>query len=158
MKHLLDRQGGGQPYRGRPGGQERGPAAENATENGMTNSSGGKRAETAAAEEEKVLPKGPGLWYNQTGRKGRGAAHAEEEGRMKDWDFGFYGKGARGYAHYKQAFDRTQKPGKPQTGGPHPGGPGDGLGCLLCGLAVVLPVAGLAGFAWLLDGLGALLG
>ena len=37
---------------------------------------------------------------------------------MKDWDFGFYGKGARGYAHYKQAFDRTQKPGKPQAGGP----------------------------------------
>ena len=75
---------------------------------------------------------------------------------MKDWDFGFYGKGARGYAHYKQAFDRTQKPGKPQTGGPHPGGPGSGLGCLLCGLGVVLAVAGLAGFAWLLDGLGAL--
>ena len=76
---------------------------------------------------------------------------------MKDWDFGFYGKGARGYAHYKQAFDRTQKPGA-HPGGPRSGGPGGGLGCLLCGLGVVLAAAGLAGFAWLLDGLGALLG
>ena len=139
MKHLLDRQG-----------RAALPGASGRT---GERPGGGKRAEAAAAGEEKVLPKGPGLWYNQTGRTGRSAAHAEEEGRMKDWDFGFYGKGARGYAHYKQAFDRTQKPGKPQTGGP-----GGGLGCLLCGLGVVLAVAGLAGFAWLLDGLGALLG
>ena len=139
MKHLLDRQGRA--------------ALSGASGRTGERPGGGKRAETAAAGEEKVLPKGPGLWYNQTDRTGRSAAHAEEEGRMKDWDFGFYGKGARGYAHYKQAFDRTQKPG-----GPHPGGPGGGLGCLLCGLGVVLAVAGLAGFAWLLDGLGALLG
>lgn len=26
---------------------------------------------------------------------------------MKDWDFGYFGKGLDGYVHYKQAFDRN---------------------------------------------------
>lgn len=32
---------------------------------------------------------------------------------MKNWDFGWFGKGL-GYAHYKQAFDRSFPPAKRQ--------------------------------------------
>lgn len=48
---------------------------------------------------------------------------------MKDWDFGYFGKGVDGYAHYKQAFDRnfsqkdstskpTARPAAPDEGKP----------------------------------------
>lgn len=69
---------------------------------------------------------------------------------MKDQDFGFYGKGAAGYAHYKQDFDRIH-------GGGGPGGGGNGPGCLGCvmvlaGVPVMLAVlAVLAGFSLLLN-------
>ena len=66
---------------------------------------------------------------------------------MQDQDFGFYGKGAAGYAHYKQDFDRIH-------GGGGPGGGGNGPGCLGCvmvlaGVPVMLAV--LAGFSLLLN-------
>ena len=61
---------------------------------------------------------------------------------MKDQDFGFYGKGAAGCAHYKQDFDRIH------------GGGGNGPGCLGCVMVLVgVPVmlAVLAGFSLLLN-------
>ena len=50
-----------------------------------------------------VLLMGQLLWYN--GPKATGRTHTGDT-TMKDQDFGFYGKGAAGYAHYKQDFDR----------------------------------------------------
>ena len=69
-------------------------------------------------------------------------------------DFGVYGKGSTGYAHYKQDFDRIHGGG---SGGPgRPGGSGGGgwIGCLV--LLVELPAAigVLAGMAWLFNQLG----
>lgn len=34
---------------------------------------------------------------------------------MRDWDFGYFGKGVDGYAHYKQAFDRNFSKKNPTT-------------------------------------------
>ena len=43
-------------------------------------------------------------------------------------DYGYFGKGSEGYAHYKQAFDRNFGHGKKPSGG---GGNFDhGSGCL----------------------------
>ena len=56
---------------------------------------------------------------------------------MSDDDYGIYGKGAEGYAHYMQAFDESQK-------GPSGGGPkrsnNDGNNSSGCILSVVLVV------------------
>ena len=65
---------------------------------------------------------------------------------MKDQDFGFYGKGAAGYAHYKQDFDRIHGGG----GAGGSGGPGC-LGCLVLAVGIPAMLAVLAGFAWVLN-------
>lgn len=39
---------------------------------------------------------------------------------MKEWDFGWFGKGIIGDLHYKQAFDRSYAAGR--TPGPAPQG------------------------------------
>ena len=42
-------------------------------------------------------------------------------------DYGYFGSGSTGYAHYKQAFDRNF--GGSGGGGGHPNGGGSGSGC-----------------------------
>ena len=51
-------------------------------------------------------------------------------------DYGYFGKGTEGYAHYKQAFDRNFGQGKKPSGG---GGNFDhGSGCLAALLYVLI--------------------
>ncbi|MDL2254285.1 HFLK protein [Ruminococcaceae bacterium OttesenSCG-928-I18] len=55
---------------------------------------------------------------------------------MDNWDFGHFGKGTTGYAHYKAAFDRTQKN---SGGGGGKGQNNNNGGCLSCLLLMALP-------------------
>lgn len=49
---------------------------------------------------------------------------------MPNDDYGLYGKGDEGYAHYMQAFNESQK--GPSGGGPRKSNNGNaGMGCLI---------------------------
>ena len=48
---------------------------------------------------------------------------------MKDWNFGYYGKGINGYVHNKQDFDKFH------------GGDGCGMGCFIGVLVAVVILA-----------------
>lgn len=47
-------------------------------------------------------------------------------------DYGYFGKGSTGYAHYMQSFDSNNKGS---------GGGGDGSGCLIVGIIVIVVLA-----------------
>ena len=53
-------------------------------------------------------------------------------------DYGYFGKGSTGYAHYMAAFNRSRRRG--------PGG-GGGLGCFIVMLAVFVVLAIVSGLA-----------
>ncbi|MBQ8646794.1 MAG: HFLK protein [Oscillospiraceae bacterium] len=53
---------------------------------------------------------------------------------MSQRDYGYFGKGMTGYAHYMQAFDRNFGSG----GGGNGGGGGGGHGCLIAVIALLL--------------------
>ena len=57
-------------------------------------------------------------------------------------DYGYFGKGSTGYAHYMTAFNRSR------GGGPGGGGQGGGgLGCFIVMLAVFVVLAFVSGLA-----------